>query len=530
MVTEHLLPPPLFPPPQPKAEDAMSGADEESCTEGTGAQSVPPPQAKSKATAGLGKKQEKPNKKKKAESNNHNPRIGEVPTPMADHGYETGGSQGYVSSQTGYTSSGYDTEYPSLNEDVHRQAVLPRPFGHVTSPGGHAPNPYLPMNRPGIGHVADKTVRHNCMGTDPKRAPPSYGAPPPPAMYHPYPLQADPLLLSNGCPPNDRQCVVHYTVPVGNVGGAQHSRHPDQGPSYVTVSVQRRFGADMTSSGYSSVRSFSPVGAKGDQRLPAEDPPLYNGSHGGLRNPLMTNSRSTFSSTSSRTSTPSSNNGRGEVKPLPSLSEGQVLPPQSPQPPTAPHGVQQQQQHPWRQVVRTEDGQFLKRSMDERSERSWRSYSSHSSRYSVSGSELSDELLESLPATGGLRNTFAKAAPLPLPESMQSRVPLPVTSCAMDCGGALDDFPALSGGFPPVSNDITLPLHHFGSEGVSYDEPCLFNDGMPISQNQLLLANGLLSDSFDAGSNMVIGDMTSMATALSCESRHYWEGMLQSAD
>lgn len=499
----------------------MSGADEESCTEGTGAQSIPP-QAKSKAAVSLGKKLEKPNKKKKAESNHHTPRIGEAPTPMADHGYETGGSQGYVSSQTGHSSSGYDTEYPSLKEEELRHAVLPRPFDHVTSPIGHAPNPYLPMHR----HVANKAMRPGGMGTDPKRVPLPYGGGPP-GIYHPYPLQVDPLLSS--CPPNDHQCVVHYTVPVG---GPQNSRHPDQGPAYVTVSVQRRFGADVTSSGYSSMQSFSPI-AKGDQRLPAEDPLLYGGGHAGagfgLRNPAMTNSRSTFSSTSSRTSTPSSNNGRGEVKPLPPLSEGQVLPPPSPQLPTAPHGGQQ---HPWRQALRAEEGQYLKRSMDERSERSWRSYSSHSSRYSVSGSELSDELLESLPATGGLRNTFAKAPPLPLPESMQSRVPLPITSCAMDCGDALDNFPALSGDFLPVLNDVTLPLHHFGSDALCYDEQCMFSDGIPISQSQLLLANGLLSDTFagDAGSNMVIGDMTSMAMALSCESRHYWEGMLQSAD
>lgn len=490
----------------------MSGADEESCTEGAGAQSIPPP-GKTKAAPGQSKKVEKPNKKKKMDSD-QNSRTGGIPTPMADHGYETGGSQGYVSSHTGYSSSGYDTEYPSLKDDDIHRVVHHRPPDHVTSPIGHAPNQYLPMNHSSIGHITDKSMRQNRMVPTPKRAPPSYGVPPPTSqsMYLSYP---DPLL--SGCPPNDQQaqCVVHYTVPVGNGGGAHHTRYPDQGPAYVTVSVQRRFGADMTSSGYSSLRSSSP--SRVDQKLPAEDPPLSSSGHGGgfgLRNPVMTTSRSTFSSTSSRTSTPCSN-GRGEAKPLPPLSEGQMmLPPKTP--PLA--------GHPWKHAMRSDD---LKRSMDEHSERSWRSYSSHSSRYS--GSELSDELLESLPTSGALRNTFAKAPPLPLPESMQSlpRVPAP-----MGCG-PLDEFPELSGDFPSDGSDLTFPLHHYGNDVLPYSEQCLFDGNIPISQSQLMLANGLLSDTFAgdaAGSNMVIGDMASIATTLSSESRHYWEGMLQPAD
>ena len=486
----------------------MSGADEESCTEG--AQSIPPPPGKQpKPTAGQGKKAEKPNKKKKMADSDQNLRAGA--TPM-DHGYETGGSQGYVSSHTGYSSSGYDTEYPSLKDDDIHRVIHHRPPHHVTSPIGHAPNQHhLPMNRP----FANKTVRQNGTVPAPKQAPPSYGALPPASsrsLYHAYP---DPL-LSEGCLPGEQQsqCMVHYTVPVVN---GHQTRYTEQGPAYVTVSVQRRFGADVTSSGYSSLRSISP--AKGDQRGPAEDATSLsnsgNGAFSNLKNALMTNSRSTFSSTSSRASTPSSNVGRGEVKPLPPLTEGEVLPPKTP-----PHAG-----HLWKHA--SSGGQYLKRSMDERSERSWRSYSSHSSRYSVSGSELSDELLESLPTTGALRNTFTKIQPLPLPESMQSLG----RPFAMDCG-TLDVFSGMQGTFPPEATDVTLPLHHYGNDALPYDEQCLFSDNIPISQSQLLLADGLLSDTFagDAGSNMVIGDMASITTALTCESRHYWEGMLQHAD
>ena len=219
---------------------------------------------------------------------------------------------------------------------------------------------------------------------------------------------------------------------------------------------------------------------------------------------------------------------------------------------------------------------------------SWRSYSSQrtnssqSSRYSSSGSELTDELLENLP-TDSRRSSFTKQQPLPLPESMQQlgfvMEPGGMEFSQFSPQGTMSDggdapyinerspmqfsgpgysqlSPAHSQGLSPATQGLspathslspathslspasqrqchTLPLHHFESE-VTRTEP--YQRQQQLFGGDLSQAGGYVfnpEEQFNdfenrtncTSPNMVIGDMATFEHSLS-EETHYLESLL----
>ena len=189
----------------------------------------------------------------------------------------------------------------------------------------------------------------------------------------------------------------------------------------------------------------------------------------------------------------------------------------------------------------------IRRHSDEisNSSRAWTNYSSQSSRYSYSGSELSDEVLEGLPSDLRRRNSFSKNSPLPLPESMQ---PQPQHGMGMggmefgsgDGGMGFSQSHSQQNGFLDHTCS-TMPLRHYGNGrggGSAFSSQSSHGDagggGVFSSQD----SSHLSGDGYEAyisrmhymspgssivspSNNMVVGNMETFTQTLSEETQYY---------
>ena len=249
-----------------------------------------------------------------------------------------------------------------------------------------------------------------------------------------------------------------------------HQHLPESENARLTSQIQGQNLPTPSSSGYSSCGS--PKGPH-HQKSPSDDSSVVGGAS--LHSNPMTNSYSTFSSASSRVSSPPSNGNQQFLasKTNPRGNGGAVA---GGSDPGKHYPLQQSLRMPGNagRAASTDDA------MSETSGRSW-VYSSQSSRHSAfsTGSELSDEVLERLPTLR--RHSFAKAPPLPLPESMQEQFEAKMTG--MECSpphgngtGALlgDTYPHLHS---PISMQLdfhgekTMPLYHLPPESAGLFPP-----------------------------------------------------------
>ena len=533
----------------------MSGADEESAAETSTAttQSV----AGSSRSASSQKKTSR--SKKTTEKKKSDPSTSSRGAPFgmrpggsaADNGYISGGSQGYISSQTGYNSSGYETEYPSLRgnggeeEITHilQQQTLSDPTdfnpmsltyppaahmggrhyqygvppsgsrGHVIShmtPNGKASRQkggglMMPAGRnvhqvPPHQHTLHHTHPHT--HTHPSHFSRSHHT------HYPPSFQSCPSSQSglSGLPePHHLQSTSHPMNPsISNENSTPTSAHPHSqefGTNFLPPSHLHK-PSGTASSGYSSFRSVSPPKASSYHRKSPSDDGSVSAS---LRSSLLTNSFSTFSdSTGSRLSSPCSNSGQSDTL--------RAHPPQSPLPaqfmPPNPES-----NYPLKHTLRMNSfgnhGYSCRQLPDDQcSERSYQSaYSSHSSKYSFT-SELSDDLLDRLPSNSR-RSSFAKTQPLPLPESMQSEGG-PNTSLAgdqLDFGlkfkhdgngdtGYLNNPSPMQIGMGDSGRDQipdagTFPLHHFDDSLQQGDFMSQLSQIGDVSPHRGILSEGL---------------------------------------
>ena len=452
---------------QARTDDGMSGADEESSAE----------TASIKSTNSNGsKKNMKPKKSEKRKSNNPPSLRASNAGPAftiqqqassmlsGDNGYVSGGSQGYMSSHTGYmSSSGYDTEHQSIHgegpEEIARilqEQRLSDPHDmagsqfipsqdHMTSTASHVTSNLKIGQQRGGGDL----MMHGMM-------------PHPQVMASPNQFQQQmPVFTSasqacfpsfNPTPPQDDSSI-HPSVIFSDNSMAAHlspqqlslsgndmnNSFPGSVPPHPNGKTSRN-----SSSGYSSFRSSSPAKhlvGNVTRKSPSDDGSIS------LRGSIMTNSYSTFSSNSSRVSSPSSTSGRGDpLRPHPPHSP-QFMPPNllamTPHsqhlqantpgasggahfemPPTEAmgmryplnHSLRMSNSYPQKQTYVRRNSQDSYDGQSDASTRSWQ-HSSQSSRYSFARSELSDEQIEKLPTFR--RDSFSKNQPLPLPESMQ---------------------------------------------------------------------------------------------------------------
>ena len=507
----------------------MSGADEESSAE-TG----------STRSSTSSKKSTKPRKSEKRKSNpvlrtsNAPPFAGQT----ADHGYVSGGSQGYVSSQTGYNSSGYDTENPSLSGEgpeeitrILRGQTLSDPADVATSRPPHFFQQTNPVNS--SSHVTDymtPNVRASRQkdgglmmpaGQAMNPLPPKpLHAQAPPHQYSQWPSH------STHFQPSFQSGFSNFNSPHShNLSSSQPPILPARNEASVPINAHHIVGGDFTgngkvsrtaSSGYSSFRSMSPTkNGTVNSKSPSDDCSIFSSS---VRSSNITNSYSTFSSNSSRLSSPCSNSGQSDsIRPHP---------PRSPL-------HEQLTNFPLRQAIRMTNSYppkqaqtYSRRNSDNLSDsgRSWQ-FSSQSSRYSYSGSELSDDLLDSLPSNVR-RDSFSKNQPLPLPESMQHDFsPMDMPYGTEQNGTMGMDFGVQSNGplFQNVEPDHlnpTFPLHHFDN---GYSQDGLFDQGSGDGYETLFNGMRTLSPS-----NMVVGDMASFVGSLPEETQYFEQLMLGS--
>ena len=325
--------------------------------------------------------------------------------------------------------------------------------------------------------------------------------------------------------------------PPSSVPYTQHLQLQQQGPHHhlrenentlLTSHVQVPPGGNLptpSSSGYSSCGS--PKGVH-HPKSPSDDSSVVGGAS--IHSNPMTNSYSTFSSNSSRVSTPSNGNPQflaAKANPRGGGAGGGDLGKSYP--------LQQSFRMPGR-AASTDDA------LSETSGRSW-VYSSQSSRYSAfsTGSELSDEVLERLPTDRLRRHSFTKGPPLPLPESMQEQFDPKMNRAipgmtGMECSpphgngtGVLlgDTFPHPQS---PVSmqldfhGDKTMRLYHLPPESAA-----LFaaNDAhLPYYSHSQCATDAFdFQMSYNEGGNMptaVFGDMgTSFASALQNDPQYF---------
>lgn len=375
---------------------------------------------------------------------------------------------------------------------------------------------------------------------------PSQGAPlpHPPPSYHQPPLYSqsrpnhyNPFLPSFQCfpsgysslPAESRQPLPPSSVP--------YTQLPHQGlEENENIRINHTPGNLQTplSSGYSSSCSSKGV----HQKSPSEDSSVTGGAS--LHSNPMTNSYSTFSSNSSRVSSPSNSSNHGNGLRPHHLSATGPLQNQFMTPKTSPRG----QNYPLNQSLRM-PGTAHSRQADEMSESSGRSwvYSSQSSRYSTfsaTGSELSDDVLDSLPTDRLRQHNFTKDTPLPLPKSMQDQFEAKLNGMGagitgMECSpphgngtGALlgDTYHPQS----PVSmqldfhGDKTMPLYHLPPESAAVFTP---NDAhLPFYSNSQCTADNFefqMNCADVSMPNMVFNDMASFT-----DDTHYLETLLSS--
>lgn len=566
--------------PQARTEDrdAMSAADEESSAEiaytrSSGSKRTTKPRKSEKKKGNL------LNAPSSRSTTQDHPFSGHAQPSgvVSDHGYFSGGSQSQASSsQMTYTPSEYDAEYPNVHGDEEISLILqqqrlsdprsdPRsdPNDVATTMHQQANGGYIPTNRIGLSDYVTPNVRASRQsgGGSSMPAGSMHPTPPPSLFQHPHipshSYQSSHLEYSHlGHPPHSSQLhslTPHQpsSTPHGPRLTTSHHPHDRMNP------YGSRKHNHTSSTGYSTFRSYSPpkTGLGGSQKSPSDDSSVISGS---LRSSILTNSYSTFSSNSSRVSSPCSNvSGRSDML--------------RPQPPISPNynhvGFANTNMNLHAQVNRLDSSntgyplkQALKmsnsfppreaygrrQSSDNCSERSWQ-YSSQSSRYSFSGSELSDELLESLPA-GVRRDNFAKKKPLPFPESMQQdfigmeyvngtggqsgfiEMNLQQNSTSGDGSTSYHDHMQFDhmdqSNSDPLPTTLTLPLHHLdgtlasGMMGTTADTNSLSDhvtlQGGYFSQEAPNDDYDMIFSGLGAGSssNMIIGDMSSFANTL----------------
>ena len=536
--------------------DAMSGADEESSVETNS----------TKASSST----KKPNKPRKSERRKQpqsfkNAPFGTVvhPGSAVDHGY--------VSS---YYSSGYETEYPSLQGDEEFTRILRQqsvggqpeisPVGYTVA-NGQYPHPPLSSSSLMMDSTSPnvKASRQKGGGLA-MPAGQNVPNPVPHPVHHAYPPFSQPSLQTQFlpsfqcCPSNQSrlssfpQQEIQYphstmqqqhALPMNNENSPPINAHSgtmsDYPGKFLVPSHPKVSGYTGT-----SFRSISPPKAGTTSRKsPSDDGSVISS----FRSSLHTNSYSTFSSNSSRVSSPCSNSGRSDTL--------RAHPPRSPQ-----HNHMKTSScnrgdpnFPLKHSVRmyyTTKQDVGRRHSDEFSDcvstRTWL-HSSHSSRYSHTSSELSDDFLDSLPTDFSRRDSFSKMQPLPLPESMQQQfsalsVRVEFTqengNMGMELGppnGTMDTT------YNHPINDIhdttpgTFPLHHFDtntSAALSYPNHQLSPDGGFFSQGLSDEGFDTLGSAFYNGApvstpNMAVGNMSSFASTLA-EETQYLENLLNS--
>lgn len=547
----------------------------------------------------------KPNKPRKSEKRKQPQSFKNTPFgrkvhsgSAVDHGYISGGSQGYVSSHTGYNSSGYETEYPSLQRDEDFTRILQQqrvgdqpdisPVGYTVSSAQY-PHQTLPSNHLIDSKAPNVKASRQKGGGLAMPAGQNMPNPVPHPVYHAYPQylqqsRQNQVLSSFQCCPSNQsglssfpQQELHYphstahqhALPINNENSPPMNTHSGTAPDYNgnLLAPNHRKLSGTASSGYSSVsfRSFSPPKPGNiSRKSPSDDSSVVSS----FRSSLHTMSYSTFSSNSSRVSSPCSNSGLSDT-----------LRPHPPESPLQNHSVTQKPSTsnrgdlncPLKYSLRTNSYTSKqvpyhngRRHSDELSEssstRTWL-YSSQSSRYSHTSSELSDEFLDSLPTDFNRRDSFSKVQPLPLPESMQQQfsalsvgmeysqengdmgMELSLTNRSTDAAYNHPSQLAVSG-----SNDIhtsaqgTFPLHHLNTNtGLSLSYP---SDQSQINGDDGLYGQGLGDDGFDtlgtaffggirlntpnmAVGNMAVGNMASFASTLT-EETQYLENLLNS--
>ena len=565
---------------QARTEDraAMSAADEESsaeiaCTRSSGSKRTSKPRKSEKKKGNL---TNAPSSRSVTQDHSFGGHAQPTSGVVSDHGYFSGGSQGQASSsQMTYTPSEYDTEYPSVHGDeeislILQQQRLSDPNDVATTMHQPATGGYIATNQIGLSDHVTPNVRASRQsgGGSSMPAGSMHPTPPPSLFQHPQHVPSHSYRSSHleyshlAQPPHSSQLTPHQPSSNPHAPHLATSHHPhDRMNPYGS-----RKHNPNTSTGYSTFRSYSPpkAGIVGSQKSPSDDSSVLSGS---FRSSILTNSYSTFSSNSSRVSSPCSNvSGRSDML--------------RPQPPISPNynqvGFANTNMNLHAQVNRLESsntGYPLKQSLkmtnsyppreaygrrqssDNHSERSWQ-YSSQSSRYSFSGSELSDELLESLPA-GVRRDSFAKKQPLPFPESMQHDF------IGMECvsgPGGQNGFIEMNlqqhsgdgtisyldhiqfdhmdhSNSDPLPTTLTLPLHHLDGTltnigmGMEADTNSLSDhvQGGYFSQEAPSNDYDMIFSSLGAGSssNMIVGDMSSFANTLPDENL-YLEHLISS--
>ena len=290
------------------------------------------------------------------------------------------------------------------------------------------------------------------------------------------------------------------------------------------ATINRSKNNQTASSGYSSFRSFSPPKAR-------KSPDDIDGSSiisSSIRSSNLTNSFSTFSSNSSRVSSPCSNSDPLRINQPGSPGHSLGLFPSSQILGTEVTGFHQKhslQPGSSYSNPRRQHTHHIRHHSDEFSigSRPWQ-FSSQSSRYSYSGSELSDDLLDNLP-TDVRRDSFSKNTPLPLPESMQSNFN---NRMGMGFGNGEHSigFSQHQNGFMDHSNP-TMPLRHIDNAGENFSSPhssVFSQDGSHLSGEGIDTYITMMHHHMSPN-NMIVGDMESFANTLS-EETQYFENFL----
>lgn len=571
--------------------DAMSGADDESAAE-TASNHSGAGSSRSAASTKRTNKSKKSTEKKKSDSSasNRGAPFGMRPGgSVPDNGYISGGSQGYISSQTtGYNSSGYETEFPRGEEEIShilQQQTLSDPTdfnsisltyppaAHVGGRGHYQYHNGMPPSGSGGGHVISHmppngkasrqkggelmmpagrnvphhqhTLHHSHPHTHHTHHPSHF------SRSHPMPYQPSfqscPSSQSglSGLPePHPLPSTSHLMSASSENSPPINAHPPPPGQEFGASFLPSHLRKPSSSSGYSSTsyRSASPPKASTYNRKSPSDDSSVSASY---RSSLLTTSYSTFSdSTGSRLSSPCSNSGQSDTlrlhqpqSPLPA----QFLPPNPPGGPAKTRDSGFPLKHNVRVSSFPGGGQNRRRSDDLCSERSWQStFSSHSSRYSFT-SELSDDLLDSLPSNSR-RSSFAKTQPLPLPESMQNEFELKQDgngdTTYLDNPSPMQIGMGDGVGREQIPGTGTLPLHHFDD---SFQQAGFLSELSQVSDvNHVgIFSGGGLGENYDAmqgtyfdglqaaSPNMVLGDMATFTNSLPGET-HYLESLLNS--
>ena len=499
--------------------DMHKQTNKQVCSDDTGGMSVPIEKigaevtASTKLPSSLSKKSSKPRKK--------NPAVRQS-VLSGDYGYGSGSSQvymsgnsqggGYVQYSQGTGSSGYAEEPSSIPEEevLTQQLRLGNPgdSNKVLMDGGKCQDTTMVSSGP-QGVVS---VQHHMMQQQ------SY------ARHHHHQIQSPPGSQYPNLSPSHQ----HHTLISAHHSGSRRD-------------VLNRAKNHTASSGYCSIRSSPPPRS-------IKSPDDTDGSSivsSSLRGSTLTNSFSTFStfsSSSSRIPSPCSNSD--PIRAYHSLSPGATgLFPSGNSPGLQCAATAGAERHGFSLRVNNSFApqhhhqpphqHHERRHSDElRSIAGTRPWQFGDSKYSNS-SELSDELLESLPP-GNRRHSFSKNQPLPLPKSMQHNFGMGI-KYEREASQPQNGFMG--------SSDSTLPLRHFDtlSGSVSSTQERVFSQDYSqeraYSQEKMFSQDGQFSG--DAtymsmmphhgnsdGSNMVVGDMDSFASAFS-EETEYFESLLQ---